>query len=331
MPGNINTSSAAMASRLMISIVQDRQTVGYRVLNLAEGAYRPLVKELGYRSVAADPSLAGQLWRPTLQLTGTNTPQPALRVEARLKGDLNNGALAEMIIPVGNLSWLARQMAEQLRVHENLTMHVGVLADDDPAARAWADQMQNDDFEVMESTNTELVLPRAFSTEPLGSRETIRHVGSWLRCVFTKRALATFLEGASQETSVERGWAALTRTHLTDACNVVIEELVEMPAKAGRSFMITAGHEFLGVCEKLGERLGGFCHLHPPSVNDAPLSPTPSSPDSVVAWNLDAATRSPIVTPIAMFGASAENIVGNVSAYGYSRGLLAEIDMEVLK
>jgi len=372
MPGATTTS--APATHLMAWITQGDKVVGWEVLDLAGGEYKPLTKELGYRAVAAAPHLAGEPWWLALRLeqaavsktvgrrqaavgseeeAGTaasgfppvfpadcllptdDCPLPTgshLCLEAHADAGCQGRPLGSLSLPLRSLSWLGRQMARQCGLKGHCTLCVDVLQPDDPRVTHWAAQDAEDaDFTITESTPPRLTLPTGFVPSPLGRRRILRSVGSWLHCVFQRPAFERFLDAASQATDEERGWAVATRVHLLpEGCYAVIEELTEMPATAGRSFIVTRGRDFLLLRQKLGERLGGFCHLHPPHVEGEALSPAPSGPDSVVAWNLDAVTASPVVAPIAMFGTTADTLGNNIAAHGYQGGLLTEIDLEVL-
>lgn len=320
------------ATHLMVTIAQGGKAIAYRVLDIARGDYRLLTKELGYRAVTRDASLAGQPWRVALRLDGVGTESPTLRVEALADNGHVAPPAASLNLPMDNLAWIANQLAGRFNVKGNYSMFVRVLAPSDPLVGQWTEQMEDPDFELSESSVPALRFPSGFSTQPLGPRRVIRAAGSWLRCVFRRSVLEAFLDAASHETSEERGWAAATSIHVFGgACYAVVEELVAMPATAGRNFLVTHGRDFLALRARLGERLGGFCHLHPPDVEGQPLAPSPSAPDTVVAWNLDAVTPSPIVAPIAMFGATLADAPSRMAAHGYQAGILTEIDLEALE
>ncbi len=320
------------ATHLMVTIAQNDRPIAYRVLDLARGEYRLLTKELGYRAVASDIALARRPWRVALHLDGVNTEEPRLRVEALPESAAAGHPLAALSLPMDNLAWIASQLAAHFQVKGDYMMYVKVLPADDPRVEKWSEAMEDPNFELTESSAPRLEFPGGFDPSPLGPRRVIRSVGSWLRCVFRPESLAMFLAAAARETSEERGWAVATRIHVFDgACYAVVEDLVEMPATAGRNYLVTHGRDFLALRARLGERLGGFCHLHPPEVEGQPLAPQPSGPDTVVAWNLDAVTASPIVAPIAMFGATLENAPTRMAAHGYQAGILTEIDLEVLE
>ncbi len=329
-----DTSDGTITTRanthLLVLVKQGEQVLGQRILDVARGGYRPLLKELAYRAVATDPDrLAGRPWRFNLGLEAVDTDDPRLRCEARLKEGPQE-PLAAISVPVGNFAWVGVAAAQKLKLEE-YSVHVAVPEPDNPLVRQSID-WEDDDFAVSFDDEPDLLLPTAFSTESLGPREVVRRVGSgtWLKCVFESEAWNTFLAAAAAVTKVERGWLAAARMHLADdACFTVIEELFEAPAQAGQFYLHTQGHEFFQSHRELGPRLGGYLHLHPREVDGTALSPNPSGPDITVAWNLEAASTLLPVLPIAMFGASPETCATEVAAHAFVSGVIAEIDLEV--
>jgi hypothetical protein len=328
-----NSNSAVNAptkTHLLVLVVQEGQVVGQRILDVARGGYRPLLKELAYRAVAGDPAkLAGRPWRLHLQLEAVDSDRPRLRCEARLK-DQPHPPLAAVDVPVSNFAWVGMSIARQLEI-KDYSVHVAVPEPDHPLVQqslAWED----DDFAVSLDGEPELLLPTAFSTEPLGPRRVVRRVGegTWLRCLFEAEAWSAFLVAAANETEVERGWLASARLHLVDdACYVVLEQLHELEGEAGQFYVRTLGREFFRLHRKLGRPLGGYLHLHPREVEGAALGPSPSGPDVTVAWNVESASTLVPVFPIAMFGASPEEPGTDVAAHGFVSGVIAEIALEV--
>jgi len=331
---NDRPTSAALdgAAHVMVSVSQGQNVSGYRIIDLA-GGYRPLTKELSFRAVAAHPECAGAPWRPSAKLVDAHGDHPSILVSALLADPAHREPLAAVSMQVDAFDGVARQIARQLGITGTYYMHVQVLNKDAPEVAEWAARTANDDFELIDDASDVPALPDAFHSGPptVGTRRSIRAAGTWLHCVFTRQAFDQFIVAASQQTAVERSWAAIVSIHITaDACCVLIERLVEMPGASGREFVITSGSEFYSIYQKFGGKLGGFCHLHPPTTADGHrLGPLPSAPDACTAWNIDAATHLPIVCPIALFGTSDSNLAGNVAAYGYVNGRLAEIDLEV--
>jgi len=319
-------------THLLVLVAQREQVVGQRVLDIARGGYRPLVKELAYRAVASDPArLAGLPWRVNLRLEGIDSDKPCLRCEARLK-DRPEPPLAAIVVPVSSFAWIGMSVARQLKLEE-YSVHVAVPERDHPLVRQSLD-WEDDDFEVSFDSESDLLLPTAFTTEPPGPRKVVRRVGkgTWLRCVFEPEPWAAFMAAAAAETKVERGWLAAARVHLVaGACFVVVEELFEMPAEAGQYYLHTQGREFFHMHRQIGPRLGGYLHLHPRDADGTALSPSPSGPDMTVAWNLEAASTLLPVFPIAMFGTCPEDPGSDVAAHAFVGGVVEEIDLEVVQ
>ena len=347
------------ATHLLMVVAQEGSPRGYRVLNLPND-YRPLIKELAYRAVANEPGAAGGPWHLAIRLEDTDTPQPRLRLDACLVD--RERPLARLCIPVQNLAWLARDMATELSLKGRFSFYVSVLSPNDPMVGKWSAATDDDaDFEV-DTQAAELQLPSQFTTEPIGPRRSVTRLGSWLRCVFKEDVFKEFVEAGAAENKVERCWVGATQLHLTKGgAYSVIEEILEVPAiMAGREYVRALGRDFMQRHQQLGGRLGAFLHLHPPRYKNVPLSPHPSGPDSVVAWNLDASTPLLVSLPITMFGSGcaaasalreAEEAVlapagahlrnkqekeppsstrPRIAAHGYADGLLSEIDLEVL-
>jgi hypothetical protein len=323
-------SSEQLNRHVLVMVCQDEKVLGQRILDVARGGHRPLVKELAYRAAAADPRLAGRPWQLQVRLEGVDSEKPYVRCEARLK-DRPHPPLAVIPVPVRNFAWVGISIARQLEV-EQYTVHVAVPPSDHPLVQeslAWED----DDFAVCFDSEPELALPTEFSTDPPGRRRVVRRVGkgTWLRCVFEPGAWSAFLAAAAAETEVERGWLAAVRMHLAEkACFVVIEELFELPAEHGQYYLHTQGRQFFQLRGELGPRLGGYLHLHPRELDGTALRPSPSGPDATAAWNVEAASTLLSVFPIAMFGACAERCRSEVAAHGFTSGVIKEIDLEVL-
>jgi len=325
--GAINTPTN---THVLVLVVRGEKVAGRRILDLARGGYRTLLKELAYRAVATDPArLAGRPWRFNLELEGIDSDNPHVRCEAWLK-ERPQPLLAAISVPVGNFAWVGVSVARQLKL-EDYSVHVAVPDPDHPLVRQ-SQNWEDDDFAVSFEAEPDLRLPTNFSTEPLGPREVVRRAeeGTWLKCVFEPEAWTTFLAAAAAETEAERGWLAAARMHLAgDACFTVVEELFELPAQAGQYFVHTQGREFFQSHRQLGQRLGGYLHLHPREVDGTALSPSPSGPDVTVAWNLEAASTLWPVLPIAMFGTRPETCRTDVAAHAFVGGRIREIDLEV--
>jgi len=317
-------------THLLVLVAQGEQVVGHRILDVARGGYRPLIKELAYRAVATDPRrLAGRAWRLHLRLDAVQTDRPRLCCEAWPDGPAD-APLATLGVPVDHFAWIGTSIAREQKLRD-YTVHVAVPEPDHPLVQKsldWAD----DDFAVSVDARPELRLPAGFSVEPLGPRRVIRRggEGTWLKCVFDAGAWATFAAAAAEETEVERGWLAAARVHLADdACLVRVEELFELPGEATQFHLHTQGREFFRLHRRLEGRLGGYLHLHPREVDGVALRPSPSGPDVTAAWNVDAASTLWPVFPIALFGARAESYGTDVAAHGFVRGVIGEIDLEV--
>ncbi|MFH1264271.1 MAG: hypothetical protein ABIK89_00990 [Planctomycetota bacterium] len=332
METNHGATNAQTNTHLLVLLVQGEHVVAQRILNVAQGGYRSLLKELAYRAVATDPArLAGRPWQFNLELGDVGTENPRLRCEAWLKGQ-PQPPLVVLSVPVNNFGWVGVGIAQELKL-EDYSVHVAVPEPDYPAVRE-SQEWEDDDFAVSFDEEPELLLPTDFSTEPLGPREVVRRVGkgTWHKCVFERRAWNTFVAAAGAETEVERGWLASARMHLVDgACFTVVEELFELPDRAGQYYVHTQGREFFQLHRQLGPRLGGHLHLHPREVEGAALGPNPSGPDVTVAWNLEAASTLLPVLPIAMFGTCPETCGKDVAAHAFAGGKIREIDLEVVQ
>jgi hypothetical protein len=216
---------------------------------------------------------------------------------------------------------------------EDYTVHVAGPEPDHPLVQQSL-QWDDDDFAVTADAAGELFLPTGFSTESPGPRRSIRRPGSgsWLRCVFRPQPWGRFTAAAAEETEVERGWLADARLHLVDdACLVVIEDLVELPAEASQFHLHTQGRQFFALHQQLGQRLGGYLHLHPREVEGVALGPSPSGPDITAAWNVESAGTLLPVFPIAMFGVRPETYGTDVAAHAFVSGVIEEIDLEVIR
>lgn len=328
-------TAAAMRHRLVLQILQDGRTVGWEVLDM-ERELSPLCKELAYRAVTAHPQFRGAEWgiHAALECSGK---QQCLRAEARLRDGRRPQALATVRIPLPHLYWIAERMAGTLKLQGQYTFCVTVLEDGSEVAKLWEEVDANADFEVTE-VETQLRLPSAFSSDLPGPRQSLRRAGTWLTCVFPAPVLEAFLAAAEQQEDVEHAWAAPTRVCLTPAgCWVVIGKLVEAPAvQRGHAYILSTGGQTFDLFAACGGSAGAYLHTHPPTMQGEDgkplaLSAAPSPNDSVVAWNLCASTPAPIVLPIALSGRAAPaNGAPRLAAFGYEKGILREINLEVL-
>jgi hypothetical protein len=323
---------AARAHHVVVWIAKDGAVLGYRVMDLRT-EYRPLAKELGLRAAAGCPPLAGCLWEPGAQVVGSDAARSKLRIEAFLaeSGPSPDLPLASVDVPIEHFGWVAAGVARQCGVDGAYAYYVGVLAPEDPVVRSWGERATQDDFEILSDEEPELRLPTAFvPTPPPGSRRILDARPSWLRCVFSRRVGDVFLGAAWAETDRERHWAGAGTTYLApEACWVVIEDMVELPAaEAGWHYVVTHGSGSRPIRERLGDRLNAHLHLHPRAMEGKPLPPSPSGPDATVAWNFDQGSPSPCCFPIALFGTDPRAPAGDVAAHGYERGILSPVQLE---
>jgi hypothetical protein len=316
--------------QLVVIVSHAGKAAGWRVLDFRDAtSYCPLFKELAYRSVAAEPGLAGTPWEARLRLEDAGDA-PLLTIEAWSRGRRPR-RLAALGVPVGHFAWIGAELAKQIGLEGDYTVQVAATDRHHPVVQRW---MEWEDGDVaIEETPSTMTLPGDFSTEPLGPRRSIgRPLHSFLKCVFTLPAYREFTDAAAMERDNERGWLAQVRVHLAgQACHVVIDGLVEPPAvDRGRGFLRTEGRQFFDVYQRF-ERLGGYLHLHPRELDDVALAPLPSGPDTTLAWNLCACAAPMIVMPIAMFGFRPQREAADIAACGFLRGKLVPIDLEVLQ
>jgi len=335
MRDSTNIEARHDAHHVAVCISQGERVLGYRLMDLAT-EYNPLIKELACRAVATNPSLAGRPWHLNARPAASDAPEPALALETRAAdGSAGPGRpLVTMRVPVSHFAWVAAIMARQLSVEGTYTYHVGPLEPTDPIVARWHETESADaDFEILPDEEPSLRLPTAFVPgEPPGPRRVLDRRPSWTRCLLAAGVRDTFFEAARAERRTERHWAGAGRTFLTPAaCYVLIDELVELPpAEAGKCFVVTHGRGSRPIRERLGDRLNAHLHLHPRFAEDQPMTPTPSAPDSTVAWNLDQASPNPCCFPIALFEMDPSDPAGDVAVHAYERGLLVPVQLEVL-
>ena len=322
------------AYHLSVTVVQDDSPVGFRVLDMRRD-HSPLITELAWRAVAAEPSAAGKRWVPTVRMDDCESPRVIL--EACLADGDGKPARAETLafleVPASAFHWIAAEIAAAVGTVGQCDYLIAVQEPSSMVVANWNTGDGDEDFEFLEQDQPRLTLPGDFSVAKLSdAKRVIDQDDTWLRCVFHRRSFEMFLSAASNETEKERSWLGLGHVCLThDACSVVIEpELVELPGETGRGWITTRGRDWARLHHQLGDRLVAFLHLHPQTLDGEPLSPRPSRNDAVVAWNFSLASRAPVVFPIAMFGAHAGSPNGDVAGYGYEGGLLRRIQLEVL-
>jgi hypothetical protein len=323
------------ARHLSVTVVRDDKPVGYRVLDMRTD-YPPLLTELAWRSLAAEPSAGGSAWVPSVRIDARDPSSPQVILEARLADDDNKSAgadpLAAVEVPASTFHWIAASIANAVGVTGACSYVLAVQEPDSPLVADWRDSARDSDVEFLTQAEPGLTLPERFEVAaPPGPRRVVDETGTWLRCLFRQGTFDSFLAMAGRETEREHAWLGVGHVCPTrESCCVVIEpELVELPGEAGRAWVFTRGREWAKLYARLGDRIAAFLHLHPAALDGEELSPTPSENDAAVAWNLSLASRNPLVFPIAMFGASADSPQGAVAAYGYERGLLRRIQLEV--
>jgi len=303
-----------------------------RVLDLRRN-YRPLSKEFAYRVVAADPSTAGLPWDLDAGVD-PETEGGSILLRAVSRRNCRNGdtVLGTMTVPAANFSWIAAGLAADAGVEGEYDYSLAIPAaqGDMPAGHG----AENDDFEIIAQPDPELNLPDGFRTGmPVRRRRQISPAEhKWLTCVFQDRALDAFVGAAAKEENTEKSWAGVGFVHVDrGACRTVIEEIVEIPGEAGRTWITTRGRDWGQLHRKIGaDRLVAYLHLHPRLQDDRGLPPAPSTNDAVVAWNVDLGSANPCVFPIALFGADPTALDGDLAAFGFVGGLLQRIPVEVV-
>jgi len=330
-----STSGNTAWRHLLASLSEAGRVLAYQTLDLAGSDASWLRKYLECRALASRPQLAGLPWRLDLRLAGPES-DPHLRLSAFLAGPFSE-CVAREGIPLGNLLWIGVAMARQLGIasadYQGYQVAFEVLDEDDPLLHRDESNLEDEDFVVSEEATGLLRFTEDFSTRPPGPlRQSIRDVpDGWMRCAFTEGAWEQFAAAAEAEGQVERAFGAPMCVHLADGrCYLVIgQPVVELPAEASPTSLITSGRELL----KLHRRFSGqfaYCHLHPRSVEGVAMTPYPSGPDVTVAWNLNASTALPICMPIALWGTGREPKPGEAAAHAFVKGLLTEIPLEVV-
>jgi len=295
--------------------------------------YRPLTKELAYRVVASNPDAAGLPW----ELDAGVDPQTeggsiVLRAVGREERGSRKTILGTMTVPAANFSWIAAGLAADAGAEGEFDYTLSVPAtQEDTEARQGG---EDDDFEIIAQPDPELNLPDSFRTGiPVRRRREISPAEhKWLTCAFRDKALDAFVGAAAKEESTEKSWAGVGFVHVDrGACRTVIEEIVEIPGEAGRTWITTRGRDWAALHRRIGaDRLVAYLHLHPRFQDDREAPPAPSTNDAVVAWNVDLGSANPCVFPIALFGADPTALNGDLAAFGFVGGLLQRIPMEVV-
>ena len=330
---NQQKTESALATHLSVTVLRDGQPIGCDIRDIAGRDYPQLRDQVAWSVLQRRPELAGMSWSLGLRIEGEGTASVVV-AEAFLKDEASD-VLASVNVPLANVEWIAQGIAARLEsdgdVRNDVVYLVGIHSADSPAVRQW-DAAGNEDFEILEE-QSELTLPTGFETGSPGLTRIIDDQETWLSCVFTPRAWEEFLDAASLEREAERHWAGLGHVCVTpQRLYTVIERIKELPGQATESSIVTRAADWATEHGKMAEDLIGYLHLHPQAVQNVALSPSPSANDSVVAWNISlAASPRPPVFPIAMFGTNPQAPQGSVAAWGYERGLLAPIRLEVFK
>jgi len=327
--------ATAHSEHVLVAVSQHAKLRGYRILRLSTDC-PPLVKELAYRALAADDRLAGHPWQLNARIVSAGTTQAGIVLEAWVTDPQapTSRLLVSVAIPPKNFAWVASEIAAQLNLTGSCQFQVMVLDDKHPLVEHWTSSRDPDpDFVVTAGAKPSLRLPPRAAEAPLPAFAQVMGpaTGTWLRCVFSRRAFEDFHRAARQEKETERSWAGLGRVHLLpDRCYTTIEELIPLPGEAGLSWIRTRGRDFADLCHRFGNRLSAYLHLHPHMLEGQPTRPAPSDNDRVVAWNYSTATAIPCVFPIALFGGDCDSATATVGVYGYDKGVLSAIPWEVL-
>lgn len=321
-------------THVVVALSQSRQLLGYQTLDLARSG-GPLTKELAFRAAANRPALAGTAFRLSVEIANVETERPYLLMEAWPE-DPRAPRLAAMNVPVSHFARFGLAMASELSMdHDALadcSVHVIVPDPSSPVVKQAALEWSDDDFDMAAGPEVgPLYLPEDFSTEPVEPRQILRHRGSFVHCVFSRRSWEDFTAAAEAETEVERAYGAPVRVHLAggDCFVVVLDGLVELPAEAFKTGMIARGLDVLKLHRRFGGQFAAFLHLHPREVDGTAIAPHPSPQDVNVAWNLDASSSQPVVLPIALFGAQLDQSQGDIAAHAFVGGSLSEVNLEL--
>jgi len=322
-----------LASHLMVSVFQDAKCRGYRILNLAE-EYHPLMKELSFRALAASPRRGGERWR--LNVRVVRSPRFQVVLEAHAEEGRSDTPLCVLEVPGSHFTWLANDTAWKLKLEGSFSFALSVLSAGSEAVARWRERLRDfeSDVELCEE-ETPLHIPESGLEGTFPHRTRLIAEGdAWVRCVFSASAFGEFLEAARSERSRERAWVGCGRPYVTSsACSVYVEEIVgPLPAaESGPGYLYTRGRDVAGYYESLGERRVAYAHLHPRTVEGRRVFPRTSGSDHDLAWDYDRAAAHPCVFPIALFGTDPSSPGSDVAAYGYDRGVLTRVRLEVVK
>jgi hypothetical protein len=302
---------------------------GWNLLNL-DRDYSPLAKELAWRAVARHPERAGEPWRMNACVEGPDV----IRLEAHATaGNGRQDILGALSVPATTFGWMADSMARQLGIRAHYSYNLVPLDDHHELLNSWSELHHDSDFEVEAPADAALLLPDAFAAGAApASRCLVPAAASpGLRCVFLKAAFEEFIHAARRESEMERSWAGEGKTYLSEdeVCSVVIEALRPIPGEAHREWIVTHGRDWDRMRTLVGDRLVAYLHLHPGRVNGQRIAPFPSANDRVVTWNVDLGCSRPCVFPIALFGDEEWEIPDRIAAFGYDRGALRQIPLEV--
>jgi len=331
----VKSSLAAEAkTTLAVAVVVGDAARGVSLLRLnSPGSCGPLQKQLGYLAVMAHPERAGQRWQVALEPVPAGVGcRPMIRFEV-WSCDTHPARLAERCVPIENFAHLGVVLARQLGVTQPYSVQITAL----DHQHVLNEDRNGEDGDIAFCERPELVLPRDFSQTPLGPTRIVCQASpSWLRCVFPRDVYRAFLEAAAMPLENERGWVADVRVVIHQGViSVLIEDLTEVPwVSASRYHIQTSGLQLYKLRQQ-HQRLGAYLHLHPREVEDEngrvlQLRPTPSGPDAVVAWDLDASSVFPVVCPIAMSAFRPDHENEDIAVSAFLDNLLHPITLEVL-
>jgi hypothetical protein len=312
-------------------VYEDGAMRAWRVLDVRQDC-GPLVKEFAWRAAAAHRDLAGRTCRVNAVPNAADGNGCCLKLEARVGDDGEAKVVAELDVPLSSFASAAWRMVRHLGLRGHITYSAHVLSADSVMVSAWARQTEDSDFEVISGSVPTLTLPDGFSTAPVpAGRVLCAAPRTWLRCAFRELALEEFLSAAAREAVSERAWVGLGHVRLRrDACAAVIEELVELPGASGLAHVVTHGRDWARLHRGVKDRLVAFLHLHPRSLKGQAVAAAPSEDDAAVACNVDVASPRPCVFPIALFGTSRAAPGEDLAAYGFEKGVLRRVQLEVV-
>ena len=138
------TPSTATKTHILLGLYREESLVGVQVL-YPPRAYKPLCKELAFRSLAKRPELAGQPWELTLRLLeGDSSTILCSATPIPSPGNGIPEPLATVEVPLVKFQWLGVQMASRLNIEaKDCILQVSLLDADHDLVRELTDAFGN--------------------------------------------------------------------------------------------------------------------------------------------------------------------------------------------